>query len=168
MFGRGAAALQISMVTISGGTSQRLANIFSARLAHRSVSATVVSWTQTRKFARCCKPSESTSIRFPKGNDLNGLLKFVAVMLNYLSREQVLTIRAEMIEAFGEEELAESAEPARRSSRAPRHQRRFRLTPEPLNAEDAEFSTAEESRNSARSTALKSDAHTFHRPVLKL
>jgi hypothetical protein len=29
-------------------------------------------------------------------------------MLNYLSREQVLTIRAEMIEAFGEDELAEA------------------------------------------------------------
>jgi len=44
----------------------------------------------------------------PQGERLNGLLKFVAVMLNYLSREQVLNIRAEMIEAFGEDELAEA------------------------------------------------------------
>ena len=44
----------------------------------------------------------------PQGERLNGLLKFVAVMLNYLSREQVLTIRAEMIEAFGEHELVEA------------------------------------------------------------
>ena len=44
----------------------------------------------------------------PQGERLNGLLKFVAVMLNYLSRDQVLTIRAEMIEAFGEDELAEA------------------------------------------------------------
>ena len=29
-------------------------------------------------------------------------------MLNYLSREQVLSIRAEMVEAFGEQELAEA------------------------------------------------------------
>ena len=44
----------------------------------------------------------------PQGERLNGLLKFVAVMLNYLSRDQVLTIRAEMIAAFGEHELAEA------------------------------------------------------------
>ena len=44
----------------------------------------------------------------PPGERLNGLLKFVAVMLNYLTREQVLNIRAEMIEAFGESELAEA------------------------------------------------------------
>jgi hypothetical protein len=44
----------------------------------------------------------------PQGERLNGLLKFVAVMLNYLSREQVLTIRAEMVAAFGEQELAEA------------------------------------------------------------
>ena len=44
----------------------------------------------------------------PQGERLNGLLKFVAVMLNYLSREQVLGIRAEMIAAFGEHELVEA------------------------------------------------------------
>lgn len=44
----------------------------------------------------------------PPEERLNGLLKFVAVMLNYLSREQVLSIRAEMIEAFGEYELTEA------------------------------------------------------------
>lgn len=44
----------------------------------------------------------------PQRERLNGLLKFVAVMLNYLSREQVLHIRAEMVETFGEAELAEA------------------------------------------------------------
>ena len=44
----------------------------------------------------------------PQSERLNGLLKFVAVMLNYLTREQVLNIRAEMVEAFGEDELAEA------------------------------------------------------------
>ncbi|MGH7956130.1 MAG: hypothetical protein ACREH8_03870 [Opitutaceae bacterium] len=44
----------------------------------------------------------------PQGERLNGLLRFVAVMLTYLSREQVLTIRAEMIEAYGEQELVEA------------------------------------------------------------
>ena len=44
----------------------------------------------------------------PHSERLNGLLKFVAVMLTYLSRDQVLTIRAEMVAAFGEEELAEA------------------------------------------------------------
>lgn len=44
----------------------------------------------------------------PHSERLNGLLKFVAVMLNYLTREQVLNIRTEMVEAFGEEDLAEA------------------------------------------------------------
>ena len=44
----------------------------------------------------------------PEGERLNALLKFVAVMLDYLSREQVLSIRAEMVEAFGETNLAEA------------------------------------------------------------
>jgi hypothetical protein len=44
----------------------------------------------------------------PPEERLNGLLKFVAVMLNYLTREQVLSIRAEMVEAFGEYELTEA------------------------------------------------------------
>ncbi len=44
----------------------------------------------------------------PEGERLNALLKFVAVMLDYLTREQVLSIRAEMVEAFGETNLAEA------------------------------------------------------------
>jgi hypothetical protein len=44
----------------------------------------------------------------PESERLNGLLKFVAVMLDYLSREQILSIRAEMIESFGELQLAEA------------------------------------------------------------
>lgn len=44
----------------------------------------------------------------PEGERLNALLKFVAVLLDYLTREQVLTIRAEMIEAFGELQLTEA------------------------------------------------------------
>ncbi|MES2694745.1 MAG: hypothetical protein V4773_14835 [Verrucomicrobiota bacterium] len=44
----------------------------------------------------------------PSGERLNALLKFVAVMLEYLSREQVLAIRAEMIESFGELQLTEA------------------------------------------------------------
>jgi hypothetical protein len=44
----------------------------------------------------------------PVGQRLNALLKFVAVMLNYLTCEQVLTIRAEMVETFGEHQLAEA------------------------------------------------------------
>jgi hypothetical protein len=44
----------------------------------------------------------------PQTERLNALLKFVAVMLEYLTREQVLSIRAEMVETFGELELAEA------------------------------------------------------------
>jgi hypothetical protein len=44
----------------------------------------------------------------PAGERLNALLKFVAVMLDYLTREQVLSIRAEMIETFGELQLTEA------------------------------------------------------------
>ncbi|MDO8540308.1 MAG: hypothetical protein Q7S40_07680 [Opitutaceae bacterium] len=44
----------------------------------------------------------------PEGQRLNALLKFVAVMLDYLTREQVLSIRAEMIETYGEENLTEA------------------------------------------------------------
>jgi hypothetical protein len=44
----------------------------------------------------------------PDGERLNALLKFVAVMLDYLTREQILSIRAEMIEAFGEMNLTEA------------------------------------------------------------
>jgi hypothetical protein len=44
----------------------------------------------------------------PVGERLNALLKFVSVMLNYLTSEQVLTIRAEMVETFGEHQLTEA------------------------------------------------------------
>lgn len=44
----------------------------------------------------------------PEAERLNALLKLVAVMLDYLSREQILSIRAEMIEAYGEKNLAEA------------------------------------------------------------
>lgn len=44
----------------------------------------------------------------PECERLNALLKFVAVMLDYLTREQVLSIRAEMIESFGEMNLSEA------------------------------------------------------------
>ena len=44
----------------------------------------------------------------PEGERLNALLKFVAVMLDYLTREQVLSIRAEMVATFGEFQLAEA------------------------------------------------------------
>jgi hypothetical protein len=44
----------------------------------------------------------------PEAERLNALLKFVALMLDYLTREQVLSIRAEMVEMFGENELAEA------------------------------------------------------------
>lgn len=44
----------------------------------------------------------------PLGERVNALLKFVAVMLEYLSREQVLAIRAEMIATFGERELSDA------------------------------------------------------------
>jgi hypothetical protein len=43
----------------------------------------------------------------PESERLNALLKLVAVMLDYLTREQVLSIRAEMIETFGEMTLRE-------------------------------------------------------------
>ena len=44
----------------------------------------------------------------PVPERLNALLKFVAVMLDYLTREQVLAIRAEMVASFGELQLAEA------------------------------------------------------------
>lgn len=44
----------------------------------------------------------------PEGERLNALLRLVAVMLDYLTREQVLSIRAEMIESFGEMNLTEA------------------------------------------------------------
>jgi len=44
----------------------------------------------------------------PEGERLNALLKLIAVMLDYLTRDQVLNIRAEMVEAFGEMDLSEA------------------------------------------------------------
>lgn len=44
----------------------------------------------------------------PEPERLNALLKFVAVMLDYLTREQVLSIRAEMVATFGEMNLSEA------------------------------------------------------------
>jgi hypothetical protein len=46
--------------------------------------------------------------KLPMSERLNALLKFVAVMLDYLTREQVLSIRAEMIQTFGELQLTEA------------------------------------------------------------
>lgn len=44
----------------------------------------------------------------PEDERLNALLKYVAVMLEYLTREQILGIPAEMIETFGENKLTEA------------------------------------------------------------
>lgn len=44
----------------------------------------------------------------PESERLNALLKLVAVMLDYLTRDQVLSIRAEMIETFGEMNLTDA------------------------------------------------------------
>ncbi len=44
----------------------------------------------------------------PEGERLNALLKFVAVMLDYLTREQVLSIRAEMGQPVGGTNLSEA------------------------------------------------------------
>ena len=60
---------------------------------------------QTREFLHAIR-SHIDSL--PESERLNALLKFVSVMLDYLTREQVLTIRAEMIEAYGETQLAEA------------------------------------------------------------
>lgn len=60
---------------------------------------------QTRKFLRAIR-SHIDSL--PESERLNALLKFVSVMLDYLTREQVLGIRAEMIAAFGEQNLSEA------------------------------------------------------------
>lgn len=60
---------------------------------------------QTRAFLHAIRCHIDS---LPEGERLNALLKFVSVMLDYLSREQVLCIRAEMIEAYGEHNLAEA------------------------------------------------------------
>jgi hypothetical protein len=60
---------------------------------------------QTRKFLRAIR-SHIDSL--PEAERLNALLKFVSVMMDYLTREQVLGIRAEMIATFGEQNLSEA------------------------------------------------------------
>ena len=60
---------------------------------------------QTREFLQAIRTHIES---LPEGERLNALLKFVSVMLDYLTREQVLTIRAEMIEAYGESNLSEA------------------------------------------------------------
>ena len=60
---------------------------------------------QTREFLHAVRAHIES---LPEAERLNALLKFVSVMLDYLTKEQVLTIRAEMIEAYGESNLAEA------------------------------------------------------------
>ncbi len=60
---------------------------------------------QTRELLRGIRAHIDT---LPEGQRLNALLRFVAVMLDYLTNEQVLSIRAEMIEAYCEENLTEA------------------------------------------------------------
>jgi hypothetical protein len=77
-------------------------------LAHRVVPATVQGMDADPEVRQMLQAIREHINTLPPGERLNGLLKFVAVMLNYLSREQVLSIRAEMVAAFGEHELAEA------------------------------------------------------------
>ena len=60
---------------------------------------------ETSEFLRAIRAHIES---LPPGQRLNALLKFVSVMLDYLSREQVLSIRAEMVAAYGEREIAEA------------------------------------------------------------
>lgn len=60
---------------------------------------------QTREFLHAIR---SHIDALPEAERLNALLKFVAVMLEYLTREQILGIRAEMVAAYGENNLAEA------------------------------------------------------------
>lgn len=60
---------------------------------------------QTREFLQAVRSHIAT---LPEGERLNALLKFVSVMLDYLTREQVLCIRAEMVAAYGEQNLTEA------------------------------------------------------------
>lgn len=60
---------------------------------------------QTREFLQAIRSHIAT---LPESERLNALLKFVSVMLDYLTREQVLCIRAEMVEAYGEQNLSEA------------------------------------------------------------
>lgn len=60
---------------------------------------------QTREFLQAIRAHIAA---LPEGERLNALLKFVSVMLDYLTREQVLCIRAEMVAAYGEQNLTEA------------------------------------------------------------
>lgn len=60
---------------------------------------------EAREFLRAIRAHIDS---LPAAEKLHALLKFVAVMLEYLSREQILMIRAEMVASFGETELAEA------------------------------------------------------------
>jgi hypothetical protein len=60
---------------------------------------------QTREFLQAIRAHIDS---LPEPERLNALLKFVAVMLDYLTREQVLSIRAEMVAAYGEKNLSEA------------------------------------------------------------
>jgi hypothetical protein len=60
---------------------------------------------QAREFLQAIRSHIDT---LPEPERLNALLKLVAVMLDYLTREQILTIRAEMIEVYGEQNLGEA------------------------------------------------------------
>lgn len=60
---------------------------------------------ETRQFLRAIRAHIDA---LPAAERLGALLKFVAVMLEYLSREQILAIRAEMVASFGEMNLAEA------------------------------------------------------------
>jgi ADP-dependent phosphofructokinase/glucokinase len=60
---------------------------------------------EARQFLRAIRAHIDA---LPAAERLAALLKFVAVMLEYLTREQILTIRAEMVASFGEMNLAEA------------------------------------------------------------
>jgi hypothetical protein len=61
--------------------------------------------SEARDFLRAIREHIDS---LPRPERLGALLKFVAVMLEYLSREQILSIRAEMVAAYGEEDLGEA------------------------------------------------------------
>lgn len=61
--------------------------------------------TEARRFLQAIREHIQ---ELPADERLNALLKFVAVMLEYLTREQILAIRAEMIAAYSERQLTEA------------------------------------------------------------
>ena len=79
-----------------------------SRLACAAVPATLPPMEADPDIRKLLQAIRQHIDALPQRERLNGLLKFVAVMLNYLTREQVLSIRAEMVQAFGEDELAEA------------------------------------------------------------